>query len=260
MNTQQAGGGRKMEGQRKKQARIDKVLGNLGIGSRSEIKKMAKQGRITLNGKVVKDSGTQCDPECDHIQVDGSDIVYREFIYLMLHKPAGVISATEDKFDKTVLDLISPQDQVFSPFPVGRLDKDTEGLLLLTNDGQLAHDLLSPRKHVPKIYEAKVVGALHPEHIELFKLGVTLDDGYVTMPAVLTILEQGDENQPSLISLTISEGKFHQVKRMFQAIGCEVVYLKRLAMGSLKLDETLPKGKYRELTEDELQQLRASNQ
>lgn len=251
-----------MEGQRKKQARMDKVLGNLGIGSRSEIKKMAKQGRITLNGKVVKDSGTQCDPECDQIQVDGSDIVYREFIYLMLHKPAGVISATEDKFDKTVIDLVSPQDQVFAPFPVGRLDKDTEGLLLLTNDGQLAHDLLSPRKHVPKIYEAKVVGALHPEHIELFKLGVTLDDGYVTMPAALTIIEQGngDENQHNLISLTISEGKFHQVKRMFQAIGCEVVYLKRVAMGSLKLDETLPKGKYRELTQAELTQLRASNQ
>lgn len=249
-----------MEGQRKKQARIDKVLGNLGIGSRSEIKKMAKQGRITLNGKVVKDSGTQCDPESDQIQVDGSDIIYREFIYLMLHKPAGVISATEDKFDKTVIDLISPQDQVFAPFPVGRLDKDTEGLLLLTNDGQLAHDLLSPRKHVPKIYEAKVAGVLHHEHIDIFKRGVMLDDGYVTMPAALRIVKQGDEHENSLISLTISEGKFHQVKRMFQAIGCEVVYLKRVAMGSLTLDETLPKGKYRELTEDELQQLRASNQ
>lgn len=260
ISTLRVGGGHKMENQRKKQARIDKVLGNLGIGSRSEIKKMAKQGRITINAKVVKDSGTQCDPERDQIQVDGSDIIYREFIYLMLHKPAGVISATEDKFDKTVLDLVSPQHQVFAPFPVGRLDKDTEGLLLLTNDGQLAHDLLSPRKHVPKIYEAEVEGTLHHEHIELFKRGVTLEDGYVTMPASLTIVEQGDEKSHNRISLTISEGKFHQVKRMFQAIGCEVVYLKRVAMGNLRLDETLLKGKYRELTEGELQQLRASNQ
>lgn len=248
-----------MKSERKKPARIDKVLGNLGIGSRTEIKKMVKQGRITLNGEVIKDSGKQCYPEQDLIAVDGVEVVYKEFIYLMLHKPAGVISATEDKYDKTVLDLISSHDRVFDPFPVGRLDKDTEGLLLLTNDGQLAHDLLSPRKHVPKVYEAKVTGPLKQEHIQLFEQGVTLDDGYVTMPAALTIVEQGDEEHHSFISLTIAEGKFHQVKRMFQAVGCEVVYLKRVAMGQLKLDETLPKGKYRELTEAELDSLRGSN-
>lgn len=175
--------------------RIDKMLGHLGYGSRAELKKMAKQGRITLNGNVIKDTGTQADPDQDRIEVDGELVLYREHIYLLMHKPAGVISATEDTREKTVIDLLPESYRVFSPFPVGRLDKDTEGLLLLTNDGALAHELLSPRKHVPKTYEADVIGEIGPYEIQRFAEGVTLDDGYVTKPAklkVLSIQETGD--------------------------------------------------------------------
>lgn len=180
---------------------------------------------------------------------------YREFIYLMLHKPPGVISATEDLRDRTVLDLLDEEYLIFEPFPVGRLDKDTEGLLLLTNDGKLAHELLSPRKHIPKTYEAMVEGRADDEDVRMFAAGVTLDDGYVTLPGELVIHsheERGDGVQLSRISLTIHEGKFHQVKRMFEAVGKKVVYLKRVSMGELRLDENLEIGAYRELTEHEL--------
>jgi len=242
----------------KKTQRIDKILGNLGYGSRSDLKKIVKQGRITLNGSIVKDSGVQADPELDKIEVDGERVIYRKFIYLMLHKPQGVISATEDLRDRTVIDLLPDEYKVFTPFPVGRLDKDTEGLLLLTNDGGLAHDLLSPRKHVPKTYLADCVGRIGEAEIAQFQVGVQLDDGYVTMPAQLEILEYGeydDGTVKSRISLTISEGKFHQVKRMFESVGSKVTYLKRLSMGSLKLDDELPLGSFRELTEAELEAL-----
>jgi 16S rRNA pseudouridine516 synthase len=242
----------------KKTQRIDKILGNLGYGSRSDLKKIVKQGRITLNGSIVKDSGVQADPELDIIEVDGERVVYRKFIYLMLHKPQGVISATEDLRDRTVIDLLPDEYKVFAPFPVGRLDKDTEGLLLLTNDGGLAHDLLSPRKHVPKIYLADCIGRIGEAEITHFQIGVELDDGYVTMPAQLEILEYGeydDGTVKSRISLTISEGKFHQVKRMFESVGSKVTYLKRLSMGSLTLDASLPLGSFRELTEAELEAL-----
>ncbi|GGH15986.1 pseudouridine synthase [Paenibacillus segetis] len=247
------------QGQGKQTLRIDKILGHLGYGSRADIKKMVKQGRIFHNGIVVKDSGLQSNPYNDVIEVDGEPVVYREFIYIMLHKPPGVISATEDSRDRTVLDLLPQNLRVFSPFPVGRLDKDTEGLLLLTNDGQLAHDLLSPRKHVPKTYEADVLGDVGEREVELFKQGVELDDGYVTLPASLKVLErllQEDGSVLSRISLTISEGKFHQVKRMFQAVGSKVIYLKRVSMGPLALDESLSLGAFRELTESELDSLR----
>lgn len=242
----------------KKTQRVDKILSHLGIASRSDSKKMVKQGRITVNGLVIKDSGTQVDPEQDKLEVDGEAVFYREFIYVMLHKPAGVVSATEDNRDRTVIDLLPAEYRAFSPFPVGRLDKDTEGLLLLTNDGQLAHDLLSPRKHVPKTYYADVRGAVGDQEAEKFKQGVELDDGYITLPAKLEVLEQleQEEGTVSRILLTISEGKFHQVKRMFEAVGSKVLYLKRVSMGSLKLDESLPKGGFRELTEDELALLR----
>ncbi|MNX08503.1 Ribosomal large subunit pseudouridine synthase B [compost metagenome] len=242
----------------KKTQRVDKILGHLGIGSRADLKKMVKQGRVTLNGQVLKDSGAQADPHSDRIEVDGEAVFYREFIYIMLHKPAGVISATEDTRDRTVIDLLSDKYKVFSPFPVGRLDKDTEGLLLLTNDGQLAHDLLSPRKHVPKTYYADVRGLVGEEEVVRFEQGVELDDGYVTLPAKLVVTGQGHDGEGpvSRILLTISEGKFHQVKRMFEAVGSKVIYLKRMSMGSLTLDEALPKGAFRELTEDELALLR----
>ncbi|MGM1046947.1 MAG: pseudouridine synthase [Bacillota bacterium] len=234
--------------------RLDKVLSNLGYGSRAELKKIVRQGGITVNGASVKDPGMHVDPYQDTIEIEGEKVLYREFIYLMLHKPPGVISATEDTRDRTVLDLLDKSYLIYEPFPVGRLDKDTEGLLLLTNDGKLTHELLSPRKHVPKTYEADVAGMVSDEDITLFSQGVTLDDGYVTLPAELTVLSVEErENGPlSKISLTIHEGKFHQVKRMFEAVGKKVVYLKRVSMGELKLDESLPIGSYRELTPEEL--------
>ncbi|MHA0857947.1 pseudouridine synthase [Paenibacillus sp. CMAA1364] len=238
----------------RKTQRIDKILVHLGFGSRSEIKKIVKQGMVTMNGTTVKDSGLHVDPFNDTVEVDGRRIVYKEFIYLMLHKPPGVISATEDKYDETVIDLLDHEHALFEPFPVGRLDKDTEGLLLLTNDGKFAHDLLSPRKHVPKTYEASVDGDVGEQDIAQFARGVTLDDGYTTLPGELVVLsqEQVQDTTISSISLTIHEGKFHQVKRMFEAVGKKVVYLKRVQMGQLPLDPTLDIGQYRELTLDEL--------
>ncbi|WP_051289994.1 pseudouridine synthase [Paenibacillus massiliensis] len=240
----------------KQTQRLDKILSHMGIGTRTEIKRMVKQGAVTVNGAVVKDSGMQVHPVDDQIEAAGQIVRFKEFIYLMLHKPPGVVSATEDLRERTVVDLLAEEDRQFSPFPVGRLDKDTEGLLLLTNDGKLAHELLSPKRHVPKRYEATVRGDVNAEDITRFSEGVTLDDGYVTMPAELTILRQEqDEDSDSVISyigLIIHEGKFHQVKRMFEAVGKKVIYLKRTDMGSLHLDPTLPIGTYRELTDAEL--------
>jgi 16S rRNA pseudouridine516 synthase len=234
--------------------RLDKMLSHLGFGSRSEIRKAVKDGVVAVNGKPAKDSGLQVDPAVDTVTYEGKAVRYREFIYIMLNKPAGVVSATEDKRDKTVVDLLDAEQRGFQPFPVGRLDKDTEGLLLLTNDGKLAHQLLSPKKHVPKTYYAEVAGEVTAADGEAFERGVTLDDGYVTLPAKLQVqrVETMEEVTRSFIELTITEGKFHQVKRMFEAVGKKVVYLKRLSMGSLSLDPSLPLGSVRELTEEEL--------
>jgi 16S rRNA pseudouridine516 synthase len=238
----------------KKTQRLDKILAHMGFGTRSELKRLTKAGVIIVNGAKVKDSGIQVDPQKDQITVNGEPVLYREFVYLMLNKPQGVVSATEDNRDRTVIDLLDRMYQPFEVFPVGRLDKDTEGLLLLTNDGKLAHNLLSPRKHVPKTYFAKVEWEVGETEREAFKQGVTLDDGYVTMPAKLVVIESGDASaqKPSEIELTIMEGKFHQVKRMFQAVGQQVVYLKRISMGPLKLDQELALGAVRELTDAEL--------
>lgn len=240
-----------------KKLRIDKILSHMGYGTRSEIKKAVKNGYVTVDGKTIKDSGMQVDPDRDIVEIDGEVVKYREYIYLMLHKPPGVISATEDLREETVIDLLDEEYVIFQPFPVGRLDKDTEGLLLLTNDGQLAHNLLSPRKHVPKTYEAKVLGRIGDKEITVFQQGVTLDDGYVTKPAELIVIseEQTDMGIISNVQVTIHEGKFHQVKRMFEAVGSKVLYLKRISMGSLALDPELPMGSYRELTEEELNSL-----
>jgi len=240
--------------------RLDKLLAHTGYGTRSEIKQLVKKGAVRLNDRPVKDSGAQVNPELDQVTVNGQEVHYREFIYLMLNKPQGVISATEDTRDRTVIDLLEEQYARFEPFPVGRLDKDTEGLLLLTNDGKLAHNLLSPRKHVPKTYFAEVEGAVTDADARAFAAGVELDDGYVTMPASLTILQTGEANGSlSKIELTIMEGKFHQVKRMFQAVGKRVVFLKRMSMGPLLLDEYLSPGEYRELTGAELLQLQQAH-
>jgi 16S rRNA pseudouridine516 synthase len=232
--------------------RIDKMLANIGFGSRKEVKGLLKKGAVKVNGEMVKDAKEHIDPNKDKVTINDQEVVYKEFIYLMMNKPAGVISATEDNRDETVIDLLELEDQVYEPFPVGRLDKDTEGLLLITNDGQLAHRLLSPKKHVPKMYFAVIEGEVSEEDVQAFRKGVTLDDGYETKPGELTILKSG---LMSDIELTITEGKFHQVKRMFQAVGKRVVYLKRMTMGPLKLDETLELGEYRELTDEEIEEL-----
>ena len=232
-----------------KKMRVDKLLSNVGVASRAELKKYCKQGLISVNGKVINNPGVQVDSESDDIRFNGEKIVYREFVYIMLNKPDGYVSATFDKYDPIVLDLIDQSYLVFEPFPVGRLDKDTEGLLVLTNDGQLAHRVLSPKKHVPKTYYAKIQGKVTEEDILAFEKGVILDDGYETMPSQMKILKSDDMSE---IELTIHEGKFHQVKRMFESVGKKVVYLKRLSMGKLKLDESLKLGEYRELTEEEV--------
>lgn len=230
--------------------RIDKLLANMGFGSRKDVKKILKAGAVTVNGIPVKDGKFHVDPEKEQVSVYGEIVEYKEFIYLMMNKPAGVISATEDFKDETVIDLLEEEDLIFQPFPVGRLDKDTVGLLLLTNDGRLAHQLLSPKKHVPKKYYAHINGPVTEEDKIAFSKGVELDDGYLTKPAELHILKSGEVR--SEIELIITEGKFHQVKRMFEAVGKKVVYLKRIEMGPIKLDESLQEGEYRELTDEEI--------
>ena len=232
-------------------------------GSRSQIKEAAKKGRIQVNGIVEKKTDRKIDPQTDLVSVDGVEISYVETEYYMLNKPQGVVSATEDNLHKTVLDLLEDKKRK-DLFPVGRLDIDTEGLLLITNDGDLAHRLLSPKRHVDKVYDAKIAGKLPDDAKEQFEQGIVLRDGTPTLPGQLEILHKGEylpEQEPSVeaslseIRLTIHEGKFHQVKRMFEALGCKVVYLKRMSMGSLQLDEHLLPGQYRKLTEEELQKL-----
>ncbi len=229
--------------------RLDKLLANMGYGSRKEVKQLLKQKAVTVDGASVKDAAMHVDPEQQNVSVYGERVIYTEFVYFMMNKPPGVISATEDLRDETVIDLLEPVDQHFQPFPVGRLDKDTEGLLVLTNDGILAHNLLSPKKHVPKVYYAHIEGVVTEEDVEKFANGVELDEGYMTKPGKLVILKSAPQSE---IELTIQEGKFHQVKRMFEAVGKRVTYLKRISMGNLKLDDQLELGEYRELTVEEL--------
>lgn len=232
--------------------RLDRYLANMSCGSRSEVKRLIRSGSVTVNDQSIKDESFQINPGIDIIVCWGSEVAYREYVYLMLNKPAGVISATEDSKERTVLDLIDPMYLNKGIFPVGRLDKDTEGLLILTNNGELGHKLLSPKKKVPKRYFAKVSGIIGPEEIASFRNGIVLDDGYRTRPAELELLRAGDQSE---VMVVIEEGKFHQVKRMFQALGKQVVYLKRVAMGDLILDPNLENGAYRELTESEIKKL-----
>ncbi|WP_424474759.1 pseudouridine synthase [Oceanobacillus kimchii] len=229
--------------------RLDKLLANMGVGSRKEVKQLLKAKRITVNEAIVKDNGMHVDPEHDQVCVDEELFTYQKHIYLMMHKPPGVVSATSDKRDRTVIDLLSADEKKFDPFPVGRLDKDTEGLLLITNDGELAHRLTSPKKHVEKVYIAYISGEFPENIMEQFQEGLTLDDGYQTKPAKLEIVNK----QSNKVKVTITEGKYHQIKRMFITVGCKVTYLKRIQMGNLQLDESLPIGNFRPLTEDELQ-------
>lgn len=230
--------------------RLDKVISATGKKSRREVKDMVRQGRILVNGKIAAAADMKVDPLLAEILLDGEPLCYEKFTYIMLHKPAGVLSAVEDRKQKTVLDLLPPELQKRGLSPVGRLDKDTEGLLLLTNDGELTHKLLSPKYHVDKVYYAKVDGCLERADIEAFAAGMTLGDGLECLPAGLEILSDSEA------LVTLHEGKFHQVKRMLSARGKPVLYLKRLRMGPLYLDENLPCGAYRPLHEEEIKSLR----
>ncbi|WP_027964204.1 pseudouridine synthase [Halalkalibacillus halophilus] len=233
--------------------RLDKLLANEGFGSRKDVKKLIKKGGVHIDGKVVKDSSAHVDPINSEVVVQGIPIEYREYVYIMLNKPQGVLSATKDAKDPCVTDLIDPSYDKFDLFPVGRLDKDTEGLILLTNDGVLNHRLTSPKKNVTKQYYAEINGEVTEQDVEQFKKGITLDDGYVTKPAELIILNSHKDY--SEVEVIISEGKFHQIKRMFQALGKEVLYLNRLRIGSLVIDEELPLEGFRELTSEEYEAL-----
>ena len=225
--------------------RLDKALSGTGRWSRREVKELVRRGRVLLDGVPAASPEQKIDPETADIRVDGETVSYRRFTYVLLHKPAGVLSAVEDSRQRTVLDLLPQELKRQGLSPVGRLDKDTEGLLLLTNDGALAHRLLSPKSHVDKGYYARVEGALEPADAAAFAAGMTLGDGLECLPAGLEILSPGE------CLVTLREGKFHQVKRMLAARGKPVTYLKRLSMGPLRLDPELAPGAFRMLTAEE---------
>ncbi|MDO5409628.1 MAG: pseudouridine synthase [Lachnospiraceae bacterium] len=275
-----------------KSIRLDKFLADMQLGTRSEVKQLLKKGLVTLNGESVKKPEIKVDPEHDRVFFDGKQLSLESEVYYMLNKPAGVVSATEDKKERTVLDLFNQNDRRPDLFPAGRLDKDTVGLLLITNDGALSHKLLSPRNHVDKTYFVRVEGAITEETIVAFEKGIDIGDEKITMPAVLEpvmtlstgkaksagfddcLKDAGFDGCPKDADfdaetknaasvchealVTIREGRFHQIKRMFHAVGCEVIYLKRLSMGSLTLDPELPEGSYRRLTPDEIKELKLS--
>ena len=232
--------------------RLDKIIAASGRYSRREVKLLIRQGRVLVDGMPARSPEDKVDPEAAEITVNGEVLPYRRHTWLMLHKPAGVLSATEDGRGKTVLDLLPPELQRQGLFPVGRLDKDTEGLLLLTNEGGLAHDLLSPRHHVDKVYFARTAGTLTEEDRRAFAEGMELNS-LRCLPAELEILSAGTESEALV---TLREGKFHQVKRMLAQRGKPVLYLKRVKMGNLTLDPALARGEYRYLTDEELQALR----
>ena len=233
--------------------RLDKFLKECNVCSRSESKQVLKKGLIKINGNIVKDPSYKLDENNDVVTYNDKVIEYQEFVYIMLNKPAGVISATEDSKDTTVIDLVSEYAHK-EVFPFGRLDKDSVGLLILSNDGKLAHELLSPKKHVSKVYYLKINGRLDESDIEAFKNGITLEDGYVTKEGKLEIIKS-DEISECLA--TISEGKFHQLKRMFIALDKEVVFLKRIKFKDIELDESLKEGEYRLLTKEEIDSLKS---
>lgn len=235
--------------------RLDRFLAEMGKGSRSQIKQSVRKGLVQVNGQVVKAPESKVDPEADQITYAGTLVPYAALEYYLLHKPAGYVSATEDRREKTVLELI-PERKRKDLFPVGRLDKDTEGLLLITNDGDLAHRLLHPKKHVDKTYYAEVAGPLTEAMVRQFAEGVDIGDDTLTEPAVLKAARRQDDAPNDLrsracVEITLHEGRFHQIKRMFQAVGSEVLYLRRLSMGPLQLDPALTVGKCRPLTEEE---------
>ena len=234
--------------------RLDKFLVENGLGSRSQVKDVLKKGLVLVNGRAEKSPKTQINETADEVVVSGQKLTYEKFVYYLLNKPKGYISATEDERHKTVLDLLDETARQKEVFPVGRLDIDTHGLLLLTNNGKLAHAMLSPKKHVEKIYRAKVAGLMNQSDVERFARGIELKD-FTCHPAQLKIVELDEEKEISLVEITLAEGKFHQVKRMVAACGKEVTDLQRLSMGPLQLDPTLALGEWRRLTTDELERL-----
>ncbi len=231
--------------------RLDKYLADMGIGSRSEVKAFIRKGAVTVNENVVRSPDCKIAPESDEVCYNHKRVNYLKYEYYMFHKPSGCVSATVDQRHKTVLDYIDTRRKDL--FPVGRLDCDTEGLLPITNDGELAHALLSPRRHVKKTYYARVRGVVTDADVEAFLRGLDIGDEKAALPAELTVLSSGDISE---ITVTLTEGRYHQVKRMFEAVGKDVVYLKRISMGGVCLDEALRPGSYRRLTEEELAKLR----
>ena len=217
------------------------------------VKKYIKDGLVRVNDEIILDNEYKVNPYEESIFLKGEEILYRKYIYLMMNKPQGLVSSTDDPHTETVIDLLDEEYLIYKPFPAGRLDKDTEGLMFITNDGKLTHELLSPKKGINKTYYADIDGFVEEEHIAIFKNGIILEDGYKTLPADLEILESGVFSK---IMLTIQEGKFHQVKRMFQALDMNVIYLKRHSIGELILDPMLNLGDYRELTLEELNLLK----
>ena len=224
--------------------RLDKFLCDAGIGSRSQVKVFLKQGLVKVNGEIIKKPEFKVEEERYNVTFRGKEIKYRKYVYYMLNKPKGVVSATKDNLDRTVTDLIKDSGHQ-NLFPVGRLDKDTEGLLIMTNDGDLAHRLLSPKRHVDKVYYVELDKILTEEGRRMLETGIDIGEEKPTLPA------NAQRITDTSLYLTIREGKYHQVKRMLKAVGCEVTYLKRIAMGAISLDKNLPCGCYRELTEEE---------
>ena len=251
--------------------RLDRLLSECGLGTRSEVKTYIKKGRVTVNGAAVKDNGLKVDLSDDVVTLNGRQVVYEKFRYFMLNKPQGCVSATRDGLSSTVLDLLEGEI-TRDLFPVGRLDKDTEGFLLITNDGRLGHELLSPRKHVDKHYIACVSKPLTPDQLAEFREGVDIGDEEPTMSAGIRLIESGSEVElytemaevagisaedfQAIYEVTLQEGRYHQVKRMFEVFGSKVEYLKRISMGEVVLDDSLEPGEYRKLTEEEVEALR----
>lgn len=232
--------------------RLDKFLADMGQGTRSEVKTYIKKGMVKVNGTIAKRPELKINEKDDKVFISDKEVIYARYEYFMLNKPSGYVSATEDRSEHTVLELITEnlRDDLF---PIGRLDKDTEGLLIISNDGDMAHRLLSPVNHVGKVYYARINGFVTEEHVKIFSEGIDIGGGITTKPGNLKILKSAEESE---IELKIYEGKFHQVKRMFEAVGMKVIYLKRISMGEIALDNSLKTGEFRRLTEEEVSRLK----
>ena len=228
--------------------RVDKLIANMGFATRSEIKKASKKGAVLVNDEVEKNSGRIVDTDIDRVSYFGDPVEYKEFIYLLMNKPKGVISATEDFYDKTVIDLLLEEHTIFNPFPVGRLDKDTTGLLLITNDGELNHNLTSPKREVPKTYKVTLESDIEEgDYNSTFKKGIKLmPENIITKPATMEVIDNRH------CYLTIKEGKYHQVKRMFEKVGNKVIELERVKLGALELPSDLELGEYIEITKEDI--------